>query len=252
MSRFVVEVRKVNGAEYPGKTVLEMVEGIQRYLLKHGVQYSFRQDKQCQTYRALDAIIRDRGKGTIPKTITEMIDEADEEWMWQNGLLGHEYPEQLINTLIWQMTKAFGLQDYDHRQLVFSRFESGMETNGQVYLDLKCYSKNNGAVFERKMRYLSNATRRCLIYTYLQYLKHIPAFLPITSALYLQPKETVYGSVWYDRKPLGRVAICEIIGRLASSTDIARKIAEFNDNQENQDNVTCISPNFYSCCAKSS
>lgn len=82
ISRFICEIRKQDGEEYPPKNVYEIVICLQLYLCTQGQNYKFLDDDDfCQLRNTLDNIMKDKtskGLGMVVKK-AQIITESEEE-----------------------------------------------------------------------------------------------------------------------------------------------------------------------------
>ena len=91
ISRFICEIKKQDGSEYPPKTLYELVVALQMYLDGQGKVYKFIEYPAFSQIRnTLDTLMKQRtaaGMGSFIKK-AEPISETEEEFLWGNGHLG--------------------------------------------------------------------------------------------------------------------------------------------------------------------
>lgn len=121
LSKFVVEVRKQEpvGQEYPAKTILSMVIGIQGQL-KGWTPPQRPRLQPVQFQEILDAEMkRSTGKGIETTTVSaDPILPREEDSLWEKKLLGDFNPRVLLNTIIFMNGKHFALRSgQEHRNL---------------------------------------------------------------------------------------------------------------------------------------
>ena len=107
LARFVAEVRKEDGQEYPGKTIYEMIFSLQCYLCFQRKGPLFLIDKKGCKFRNLNSslnfVLKERageGIGSITSK-AEVITPHQMEYLGQNGFLGSDTPELLRNTILF-------------------------------------------------------------------------------------------------------------------------------------------------------
>ena len=106
LARFVAEVRKEDGQEYPGKTIYEMICSLQCYLRFQRKGPLFLIDKKCCKFRnlnsALDFVLKERAGEGIGRITSkaEVITPDQMEYLWQNGFWASDTPELLRNTIL--------------------------------------------------------------------------------------------------------------------------------------------------------
>ena len=128
LARFVVEVRRVDGKEYPAHTLYQICCGISRHLLNNGFEkHILRNESEEFRYfqRALDAKCKDltkKGIGMVKKK-ADAICEADEQELWKKRIFSDDTAENLQYMIYFYNCKLFGLRGRDeHRELRTSQF----------------------------------------------------------------------------------------------------------------------------------
>ena len=122
LCNFVFEVRKKTGEEFPPKSLLHIVSGIQRHIRMSGnSSIDIYKDSEFAEFRVcLDAEMkRLQRAGCGSKTRkAEPLTEEEEETMWQKGLLGKHTPQALVDTILVMNGIYFALRSgKEHRQL---------------------------------------------------------------------------------------------------------------------------------------
>ena len=124
LARFVAEVRKVDGKEYPGKTIYEMINSIQTYLRVECKRNLTLIDKSSCVFRklnsALNYVLKDRAQQGLGVKIFQAkgITEEQENYLWLHGFLGSSNGELLRDTLVFVFGMQFGLRaGQEHRNL---------------------------------------------------------------------------------------------------------------------------------------
>ena len=123
LARFIAEVR-TDGAEYPGRTIYEMISSIQAYLhfkCKHNVNLI---DKTARVFRSLNSalnfVMKERaGQGIGVETAqAKFISEEQENYLWEHGFLGSMNAELLRDTLVYLFDIQFASRaGQEHRNL---------------------------------------------------------------------------------------------------------------------------------------
>ena len=112
-ARFVAEVRKEDGQEYPGKTVYEILSSIQMYLRVQCKRNITLIDKKGCTFRnlnsALNFVMKERARQGIGVDVNQenLITQEQENYLWEHGFLGSENAELLCDTLVWVLGVKF-------------------------------------------------------------------------------------------------------------------------------------------------
>ncbi len=108
MCRFITEIKKLNGGDFPPKTIYEIVICVQMFLESKGIFWKLLDDKEEEfqwLQYTCDNIMKERvsgGIGSITRQ-AEVISYDDENFLWQNEFLGCDSPEQLVRTVLFQV-----------------------------------------------------------------------------------------------------------------------------------------------------
>jgi hypothetical protein len=186
LSYFVAEVKNKSGEDYKPNTVYEIVCSIQHFMRKKGRFVSFLDDKKYEGLRSvLDSKMKElssRGLG-LERKKAEIISAEQENTMWCKGILGRDSPQQLLDTLLFQLGLHFALRaGQEHRNLrcgANSQIRVCSEPDGTKYLEYKeDVSKTNRGGLQHKhlqpkiTRAYQNKVvpERCPVMTYEKYL----------------------------------------------------------------------------------
>ncbi|PFX23721.1 hypothetical protein AWC38_SpisGene11730 [Stylophora pistillata] len=102
---YILEVRKEDGQEYPGKTLYEILSSIQMYLRVQRKRNITWIDKKGCTFRNLNSavnfVLKERARQGIGVDVNKanLITHEQENYLWQHGFLGSENAELLCDTL---------------------------------------------------------------------------------------------------------------------------------------------------------
>lgn len=106
LTRFIFEARDKNGDYYKSDTLYELVMALQMYMHIYGRYVKFLDDPAFVEVRnALNNMMKFlASKGyKCPREKADAIDVEDENEMWSKGILGDSNPEQLVQTLLYQL-----------------------------------------------------------------------------------------------------------------------------------------------------
>ena len=166
MCKFVAEVSKQDGSEYPGKTLYHLVISIQKYINQGGVDWKLVESKEFSQLRnVLDNVMKDRASRNIGTTVrrAESISLEFENQLWEKGLLGEDKPDKLRNTVLFLLGMNLGLragdEHYDLRRDTMekpSQLQFKYDSEGIKYLvyreDSVTKTNDGGLKHMRKQR----------------------------------------------------------------------------------------------------
>ncbi len=100
--RFISEVKRQDGSEFPGRTLYNIVLLLQFHLEKTGRMWKLLSDSEpfVRVKYTLDNVMKSRAKSGIgQKVSSKPIELSEEDKMWQTGVLGEHEPVTLRNTV---------------------------------------------------------------------------------------------------------------------------------------------------------
>ena len=105
LCRFVREVKRLDGNDYPPNTIRELVIMVQMYLHENGVFWKLFDDQQFATLRnVVDNTMKERhGAGLGVRRSSEIITLEHEDKLFSQSVLGEENPLQLLRTIIYML-----------------------------------------------------------------------------------------------------------------------------------------------------
>ena len=127
LSKFVLEIRRKDGQQYPPQTLYAICCGLLRYVRELKPDINFFKDAQFSGFqRTLDGEmkhLRSCGLGSKKKQ-AEPISIHEETIPWEHGLLGSCSPQVLLDTMVFLCGMYFALRSgQEHRDLQFSQIE---------------------------------------------------------------------------------------------------------------------------------
>ena len=162
LTRFVTEVKKLDGSDFPGKTLYEIVICIQFHLETMGYAFKLISEEGFKDVKyTLDNVMKmctAQGIGSKVKK-AEVLTATHEEYLWSIGLFGTDNPEQLLNTIVFIIGKGCALragkEHYALRSPPFnSQFEFMRDEDGYVFLHYQedpGFKTNKGGLKHRKI-----------------------------------------------------------------------------------------------------
>ncbi|XP_048750403.2 uncharacterized protein LOC125662277 [Ostrea edulis] len=204
LQRFVVEIRRQDGTNYPPNTLTQIISGLQRYLRNNctGRIINFFKDNDLdfvELRRTLDGRMKyltSQGIG-IEKKRCDPVTVKDEIKMWDTGVFSLDTASGLSNAVFFYNGKTFGFRGMEqHKSCAAEQFEIGFDhENDRKYVKYTPRVTKNvqGGLKHRKIeikpiiQYDDPENPRCLVKIYEKYLSLIPR----TGHLYRKPLETV-------------------------------------------------------------
>lgn len=221
LCHFICEVKKINGDDFPPKTIYEMIVCVQIYLESRGIFWKLLDDmdmdfvKLCYT---CDNIMKEHASGGLGNVIrqAEVISYDNETFLWKNEYLGSSTPELLVRTLLFQIglyyTLCAGSEHHNLRSIGFrSQFHYTMpdRVHHIVYREDLGTKTNKGRLRYKKISgkevtiYPNVHNRsRCPVAIFYKYHCKLPANKK-NGALYLQPRPVYSDNAWYMDAPIG-------------------------------------------------
>ena len=235
-----MEVRNQNGLPYSGTTLYGLCAGLQRFVREKRVTSNDKhpldiyKDPNFAVFRgAFDSVLKELHKNGIrnDKKQVEVISCELENRLWNEGILGDNTPEKLLDTLV----VCFGLNlalrsGKEHRSLRPDMLVLKEPTDSKPYIVYsECGSKNNpGGMKHRKVTnkvvkiYLNDTDpNRCVIQLYKKYMALRPANAP-DDAFYLQPLRKPLPDCWYQAKPVGHNVLSKMVKKLTDKVGAKR------------------------------
>ena len=217
LSRFICEVKKLDGSEYPPNTLREIIIMVQMYLNEQGIYWKLLDDIQFVYLRnVLDNTMKERhADGLGVRRSSEIISTNIEDTLFTAGILGGDSPLKLLRTVIYMVGLHCALRGgTEHDKLRRPGFdcqlnveldECGIER--LVYHEDPLQKTNQGGLLSKSNNkivyvYGSSNMERCPLYYFKKYI----GLLPVTKGcakLYMRPKKKFTLSTWYCDQPYG-------------------------------------------------
>ena len=220
VKRFVTEIHKLDGSDFPAKTLYQIVVCLQFHLENIRLMWRLLDDKDfTEVQFTLDNVMKQcvsSGIGIRVKK-ADIISVVDEDFLWQNCILGSENPQQLLDTVVYLVglncVLRAGKEHRVLRSIPFNgQFEWVHDDKLQVYflwytegIGLKT---NKGGIKHQKLDpkiidvYPIPNSYRCPVRIIGMYLSLLPENRSC-SAFYLQPLRNFTPNCWYDDRPVG-------------------------------------------------
>ena len=188
---FMTEVKKIDGSEYPAKTLYEIIICVQFHLETLGFGWKL---LSCEIFKeikfTLDNLMKLRTSqgvgGKVKKA--DILTQTHEEYLWSVGLFELSNPEALLATIVFIVGKGFALHaGKEHHVLCSPPFDSQFQfmhdEDGQVfirYYEDRGLKTNKGGLKHMKIEpkevdvYPIENEQRCPIRIFMYYLSKLP------------------------------------------------------------------------------
>ena len=145
MRRFITEIRKKDGNDFPPKMLYQIVLCVQFHLETKGITWRLLEDEFFKELEfTLDNLMKQRTSAGLGITVrkADIITKMDEDILWCRGILGTENPEQLLHTVLYLVGLHCALRaGKEHRNLRSIPFDSQFswmfDDSGVTYLQYR-------------------------------------------------------------------------------------------------------------------
>ncbi len=159
LCRFICEIRKADGSEYPGKTSYEIATSLQKYLEMNGIYHKLLSDSDFKQFQlTLDAEMKRKAQEGINKPVKQaaLIEEDAEEELWNRGILGGDSPTKLLNTIMYLAGVNFCARGRtEMRNITFGQVSIESEGDGTKkvrYQQVASVKNNQGGLKSRHFK----------------------------------------------------------------------------------------------------
>ena len=204
LCRFLTEVKKIDGTDFPGKTLYKIVICLQFWLETKGSSWRLISDNEFTELKyTLDNLMKECASAGIGITVrkAEALSVGEEEVLWCSGVLGMENPQILLDTIVYLVGLHCALRaGKEHRSLRSIPFDSQFQYKTDIlgiqyitYTEDYGLKTNKGGLKHRKIDpkvvdiYPVPNKERCPVAIFSKYLSLLPRYRTCKS-LYLQPK----------------------------------------------------------------
>ena len=234
LRKFVLEIRKRDGSEYPPKSIYALVCCFKRYFEHHGihgVNPLNLNDARFGDFRGtLDAEMKrlhGKGLGTTTKQ-AEPISSDDESLLWSSGQFGSHNAQALLNTVYFYNCKVFGLRSFDeHRNLKCAQFVKKVDEKARVYIEYTDFGSktNRGGLRQMKVENKTvrhyenlNDSDHCVVNLLVKYLECIPSQ---DGFFYFRPLPNDGSEVpRFSKQLVGRNTLSQLIPKMCKNAGI--------------------------------
>ena len=236
LCRFITEVKKLDGTDFPPRTLYDIIICVQFWLESNGYNWRLVSGSEFETLKfTLDNCMKQRAAAGIGGNVrkAEVLTFTDEDLLWSLGLLGCHTPQALLDTVVFKLGLSCALRaGKEHRILrsipFKSQFEFLHDSTGSMYLryteDLGLKTNKGGLKhrnLDRKVVdvYCISDISRCPVRIFMTYLSCLPKNR-ITKALYLQPRKKFTDHSWFLDRPVGVNTLRDTVKNLCSKAGL--------------------------------
>ena len=236
LCRFITEVKKLDGTDFPPKTLYEIVVCIQFFLETEGFHWRIITDDLFKEVRfTLDNVMKQHTQEGLGNNVkqADVLTISDEDILWNLGLLGTNSPDILLTTVMFTLglscSLRAGKEHYALRSIPFnSQFTFLNDTEGKLYfrycedIGLKM---NKGGLKHRKITpkrvdvFQIENPDRCPVRILSKYLSLLPVGHKCES-LYLQPRKKFSPNNWFRDSPVGENRMRSFVKDLCNKAGI--------------------------------
>ena len=235
LPRFLTEVKKVDGSDYPGKTLYKILICIQFHLETIGFGWKLLNQECFKGVKfTLDNLMKMRtceGLGLSVRK-AQVLNNIDEEYLWSLGYFGTHSPEALLSTMVLVIGKGFALRaGKEHHCLrsppFHSQFEFLHDTDGIFirYTEDLGLKTNKGGLKHKRVQakevdlFPIDNVERCPVRLIMKYLSLLPQDRKCKS-FYLQPKKNFNDTCYYLDRPAGENRLRDTIKEVCKSAKL--------------------------------
>ena len=235
LTRFITEVKKVDGSDFPGKTLYEIVVCIQFHLETLGFGWKLINEEGFKDVKfTLDNVMKMRTNDGIGLTVkkAQPLTQMDEEYLWSTGFLGCHNPDVLLNTVVFCIGKGLALRaGKEHHKLRAPPFNSQIQFMHDEdgifirYQEDMGFKTNKGGLKHRRVEpkvvdlFPISNSERCPVRIILKYLSLLPSNR-LCESFYLQPKRKFSSICYFQDRPVGENKLRDTIKELCKSANL--------------------------------
>ena len=235
LQRFIMEARRTDGSKYPAKTLYSILCGLLRYsrqVQPDPVNFLDRKDSRFKKlHGTCDVVFRklqQDGIGAAKKS-SQVIEVAEEDILWQKGVLNTKTPIGLQRAVFFYVGKVCCLRGgEEQRNLKLSQFTRCSDPEEHyVYTEHGSKNRNGGfyqlGVENKRVPIYRNKDvgERCLVSLLDLYIAKLPDEAKEADVFYCRPLQTFSGSKhWYSRQPRGKHTLNDMVKTMCAEAGI--------------------------------
>ncbi len=236
LCKFILEVRKETGEDYPKETLLDIVCNIQMYFHQHSRMFKFLSDPEFVSVKnTLDNCMKELTKqGKVrQKKAADPLTLQDQKKIWESEILGDKDLETLVNTVMFLLGTHLSLRAVQKHKnlkvdLVVIKYDPKLKLRFLEYKEVQSKNNQGGlhSIYQQQkcVPVYENVQKpeRCAVKLFEQYLSRRPQFDPKCSRdLYLRLLgKTPKTNIWYSCQPMGVHSISKVVKRMTEQAGL--------------------------------
>ena len=235
LSLFTIETRRIDGTEYPPRTLHNILAALLRYMREINPFVPNFLDQKCvqfsRLHRTMDSMfhrLHSKGIGVAVKHAS-VISKEEEAMLWHSGILSLDNPEGLLNAVFYYNGIHFVLRGgEEHRNLCISQLSR--------YKDYWEYQENTSKNRPGGLKTMSiegktvrshanpNAGDHCHVRILDKYFDKLPEEAFSKDVFYVRPlKNWTADSIWYMSVPVGKNTLSSMVPKMFKSAGLEEK-----------------------------
>ena len=220
LSTFIAEVRRVDGDQYPPRTIHQLLSGVLRYMRSCSCDTPNVLDRRDTRFKSIqgacEVVFRELRKEGIGTSVRHaaVITMEEEDQLWKLGIMNITTPKGLQRAVFFYVGKVCCLRGgEEQRSLKISQFKRMYDPDKYTYTENGSKNRSGGVAqlnLENKIVPIYPVPQhqpRCLVYLIDLYFSKLTALAFEKDLFYVRPKANVPvlpDEAWYDNIPVGK------------------------------------------------
>ena len=238
LGAWVLDMKKNDGTDYEPTTVTANVNRLARYFSDKKAVDIHDKVKFPILQRVLEAkkkTLKQSGLGNTPHR-AEILEESDEEKLWESGALGLHSPESLLHTVWFHTTKLLGFRGSNEARQIRLKDFTIVKNESEEKIDYIEWNERetktrhgdenqSSRSFAPKMWPNLEDPNKCPVVAFLKYQSKRPKdMLDPESPFYLTINHNAKSSEnWYKNCPMGKNCIGSIMKKMSTKANLKGK-----------------------------
>ena len=240
MCRFISEIKKMDGDDYPPNTLREIVIMIQMHLQQNGVHWKLLDGSEFVNLRnVLDNLMKERyAQGLGVRKSCSVITLDIENKLFEANALGEDTPEKLLKTVIYMLGLHLALRGgVEHTVLrrpgfepqIVTELDEGSGKEILLYREDPLQKTNQGGLKSKPSSKIvkvfpSENFQRCPVRLFVKYCGLLPQSRSC-GKLYLRPRAKPTPSTWYCDQPYGKNKVGQVVKDVCKTANVEGKFS---------------------------